>query len=107
MTFCAAFRQALLTASGPLLACMELLWIRNDYVNIDELSTQCARSASHVMGRFSRKFSEFGNDDDDEEVRRLYLDEKRTDDKKRVVAYRLKGKLRDIVEEVLREREIL
>lgn len=92
------FRLALQNATDMLIACMELLWQQNDYVNLDDLSNHCGGSAHHVMGYFSRGI--LGNQGGGA-VRRLYLEVQW--DGTGVESYRLRAELRDIVEDVLRE----
>lgn len=100
MTFREDFRLALLTATPRLLACMELLLNKNDYVELDTLTAHCGGRVQNVMKHFSEKFPRCGTQDVAE---RLYLCVKRKGG--RVEAYRLKSELRDIVREVLAQME--
>ena len=92
------FRLALQNATNMLMDCMELLWQRNGYVNLADLSNHCGGSAHHVMGNFSRSIP--GNQGGGA-VRDLYLEVRWVGNE--VDAYRLRAELRDLVEEALRE----
>jgi hypothetical protein len=99
------FRRALLEATESLLVCMELLWNRDDYVELTELSDRCDCSAYHVMANFSRRLQTHQNHD---AVRELYLDVRwgNTVAMNQVESYRLRPELRDIVDDVLSIRDI-
>lgn len=96
MTFEEAFRQALLNSSPRLLDCMRQLLDRNDFVNLAVLDP----SAQQVMGHFSRRIERFWCHD---VTREHYLCVRMNGN--RVVAYRLKSELGDIVREVLAQME--